>query len=73
MNIKAKEWTLCVAISFLSLGAISEEADIAFESDLELVPANSLDELLKNVQERRVVESSEHVQRESDFRGRCDD
>ena len=73
MNIKAKEWTLCVAISFLSLGAISEEADIAFESDLELVPANSLDELLKNVQERRVVESSEHVQRESDFRGRRDD
>lgn len=36
--------------------------------DLEVVQANSLDELLRNVQERRVVESRQHTQREAEFR-----
>ena len=41
-------------------------------STLEVVEANSLDELLKNVEERRVLESREHVQREREFRNRKD-
>lgn len=37
------------------------------EDDLEVVKVDSLEELLKNVQERRVVESQLHRQREQEF------
>lgn len=40
--------------------------------DLEVVEANTLDELLQNVEERRVVESQEHLRREAEFQARKD-
>ena len=45
--------------------ALAQEASSA--ADTEPVQANTLDELLRNVEERRVVESREHVQRERRF------
>ena len=49
--------------------AYAQEAEAAAgtESDLVVNEANSLDELLKNVEERRVVESREHSERERRF------
>ena len=47
-------------------------ADAADAGDVEVVEANTLDELLKNVEERRVVESRDHTQREREFRERKD-
>ncbi len=49
--------------------AIAQEAEApaSSESDLVVNEANSLDELLQNVQQRRVVESREHTQREQRF------
>ena len=40
--------------------------------DLEVVEVNTLDELLQNVEERRVVESQEHLRREAEFQARKD-
>ena len=40
--------------------------------DLEVVEADTLEELLRNVEERRVVESREHVRREAEFQSRKD-
>lgn len=54
---------LCVASSFL----FAQEESILEEAGLEVVRANSLDELLKNIQDRRVVENREHAQREAEF------
>ena len=45
--------------------ALAEEGSAA--ADTQPVEANTLDELLRNVEERRVVESREHVQREQRF------
>ncbi len=54
---------LCVAPFVMA-----EEAEApATASDLVVNEANTLDELLKNVQERRVVESREHSERERRF------
>ena len=50
----------------------AQEAQDASGDDLEVVEANTLDELLKNVQDRRVVESREHVRREAEFQARKD-
>lgn len=46
----------------------AEEAAQAPASDLQVNKANSLDELLGNVQERRVTESKLHSEREATFR-----
>lgn len=61
-------WCIAAAVAF-AVGAAAQEATDATEADtaLELVPADTLGDLLKNVQERRVVESREHVQREREF------
>jgi biopolymer transport protein ExbB len=61
-------WCLAAAV-MCAVGAAAQEATGATEADasLELVPADTLGELLKNVEERRVVESREHVQREREF------
>ena len=45
---------------------VAEEAAPA-AGDLEVVKASSLDELLDNVEQRRVVESREHTARERRF------
>ena len=63
--------TLGAAALGLAFVATAQE-EAAAEDDLAVVPANSLDELLKNVEERRVVESREHVRREAEFKARKD-
>ena len=50
-----------------------EEAAEGTPSQLEVVPADTLAELLKNVEERRVVENREHVRREAEFVNRRGD
>ena len=60
-----------VALALVA-GAQEEAAAAASEDDLQVVEANTLDELLRNVQERRVVESREHVRREAEFRSQRD-
>ena len=60
-----------VALALVA-GAQEEAAAAATEDDLQVVEANTLDELLRNVQERRVVESREHVRREAEFRSQRD-
>ena len=54
------------------VSAQEEAAGATDADDLEVVEANTLDELLKNVEERRVVESRDHVEREREFRARKD-
>lgn len=57
-------------ILFLSGLLIAAPLAVAQESaasDTQPVKANTLDELLRNVEERRVVESEEHVRREQRF------
>lgn len=46
----------------------AEPEQVGGTDDLQLTEANSLDELLENVQERRVVESRLHAEREARFR-----
>ncbi|MCY3814281.1 MAG: MotA/TolQ/ExbB proton channel family protein [Gammaproteobacteria bacterium] len=60
-------------------GFIAVAASVALQAqeeagvdDLEVVEVNSLDELLQNVEERRVVESQEHLRREAEFQARKD-
>ncbi|MXY52621.1 MAG: MotA/TolQ/ExbB proton channel family protein [Gammaproteobacteria bacterium] len=60
-----------MAALLLPLSAGAQEAGQA--SDLTVVEADSLDELLKNVEERRVVESREHNEREARFRAARED
>ena len=63
----------CLAV-ILAVGvAAQESSDAPVDPALELVPADTLDELLKNVQERRVVENREHVRREQEFVQRKDE
>ena len=62
---------LAAACLGLSLGAFAQEPG-AGDDDLEVVESNSLDDLLQNVLDRRVVESREHVRREAEFRERKD-
>ncbi len=54
---------LCVLCTML----FAQEESILEEAGLEVVKANTLDELLKNIQDRRVVENREHAQREAEF------
>ena len=62
------------------LGIVALAASVAVQAqeeetgvdDLEVVEVNTLDELLKNVEDRRVVESQEHVRREAEFQSRKD-
>jgi biopolymer transport protein ExbB len=64
---------LLISLSTLLLGIASAasaqeaEAESSGADDLEVTEANTLDELLDNVRERRVVESREHNQREQRF------
>lgn len=60
------------AAAALAFGAQAQESQSAGDDDLQVVEANTLDELLKNVEERRVVESREHVRREAEFVARKD-
>ncbi len=64
----AAPWCLAVGLA-LSPAAQEEQGEqpAPDESQLEVVPADTLGDLLKNVEERRVVESREHVRREREF------
>ena len=65
-------FTFGAALLGLAFGAAAQEDGAASADDLEVVSANSLDELLENVRQRRVVESREHVRREEEFKSRKD-
>ena len=54
-------------LSFAGAVSAEEAAEPTPADDLEVNQANSLEELLDNVRERRVVESREHTQREQRF------
>ncbi len=58
---------LLAALLALAPQAIAEEAVPTAANDLVVNEANSLDELLQNVEDRRVVESREHTARERRF------
>ena len=76
MNIRnrMKHGMLIALAGFVATGVQSEEAgreeSAVIQVGLDVVPADTLGDLLKNVEERRVVESREHVQRERDFLAR---
>ena len=55
-----------LAILFAPLAFAQEEAPAA-EGELIINEANSLDELLDNVKDRRIVENKEHTSREGRF------
>ena len=55
--------TLALSATFFAPASMAEE-DAAPASDLVVNEASSLDELLENVQARRVVESRENTARE---------
>ena len=55
-----------------AVGLQAQETAEAGVGDLEVVEVNTLDELLRNVEERRVVESQEHLRREAEFQARKD-
>ena len=53
---------------FAASPALAQEDAAGGDSTLQTVQADTLDELLRNVEQRRVVESTEHNQREQRFR-----
>ena len=62
-----------VAAALLAVGAAGqEEAAESPDQVPEIVEVDNLDELLKNVEDRRVIESREHVRREQEFQQRKD-
>ena len=74
--MKAKMSTIsccCLAVILAAGTAAQDAGDAAVDPALELVPANTLDELFKNVEDRRVVENREHVRREREFLQRKDE
>ena len=62
--VMKKSLTLFLA-AFLSATAVSEETES--EAIVEIVQPSTLDELLKNIEDRRVVESKENAARERRF------
>ena len=63
----------CLGAVALALSAQAQDAEGDLgTNDLETVEVNTLDELLRNVEERRVVESQEHRRRETEFQNRKD-
>jgi biopolymer transport protein ExbB len=66
MTITLRKFLITSLLAVLAPFALAEEAPAAAD-DLTLNQANSLDQLLENVQERKVVESREHTQRERRF------
>ena len=66
MKVKFALVALVAVITLLAQPLVAQEAAPA-AGDLEVVKASSLDELLDNVEQRRVVESKEHSARERRF------
>ena len=61
-----------VALGGLLAGSAFAQEELSVEDALEVVEANTLDDLLKNVEERRVVENQENIRRENEFRAQRD-
>lgn len=59
-------------LAWVAASAFAQEEGEIIGGELEIVEANTLDELLKNVQDRRVVENAENVRREQEFRAQRD-
>ena len=69
MMKKTISYVLLAAATVFAINAQAEEAATSSDtSDLQVVEANSLDELLQAVKEARVVESRDHQNREAEFR-----
>ncbi|MCB1686526.1 MAG: MotA/TolQ/ExbB proton channel family protein [Pseudomonadales bacterium] len=72
-GMRASSWmralwiALLLALGSQAFAQAAEEAAPPAADDLQSVTANSLDELLKNVEQRRVVESRTNVEREQRF------
>ena len=66
MKIKFAFGAALTALIMMAHVSVAEDAAPA-AGDLEVVKASSLDELLDNVEQRRVVESQEHSSRERRF------
>ena len=66
MKIKFAFGAALTALMMMAHVSVAEDAAPA-AGDLEVVKASSLDELLDNVEQRRVVESQEHSSRERRF------
>ena len=66
MKFKFAVGAALTALMMMAHVSVAEEA-APVASDLEVVKASSLDELLDNVEQRRVVESQEHSARERRF------
>ena len=63
-----KTTTRLLAVAALLTATLGGTPAMAQDAGLVLNQANSLDELLKNVQQRRVVEARDHAARETRFR-----
>ena len=61
---------ICATATGVAAQQAADAADAGIDPALELVPADTLGDLLKNVEERRVVENREHVRREQEFLAR---
>ncbi|MDE0190967.1 MAG: energy transducer TonB, partial [Gammaproteobacteria bacterium] len=59
-------------LAWLGASAFAQEEGEIIGGELEVVEANSLDELLRNAEDRRVVESAENIRREQEFRAQRD-
>ena len=71
MTTTMKTCLLGIVVLAASVAVQAQEEETGVD-DLEVVEVNTLDELLKNVEDRRVVESREHVRREAEFQSRKD-
>ena len=67
-QVSRMAWGLSLAMLAITLPSYAaEEAVEPAVDDLEVVKVDTLGDLLQNVQDRRVVESREHVRRERQF------
>ena len=55
-----------------AVGVLAQDDEAGAAAALEVVEANTLEDLLKNVEERRIVENVENTRREAEFRSQRD-
>ena len=55
-----------------AVGVLAQDDEAGAAAALEVVEANTLEDLLKNVEERRIVENVENARREAEFRSQRD-
>lgn len=67
MKLRLFQASALVGALIVGITAFAQEESILEEAGLEVVKANSLDELLESIQERRIVENRQHAEREAEF------